>query len=289
LPPRFFYDARGAHLFDAICELPEYYITRTEKAILRTIAPALAARLGPGVRLVEYGSGTGVKVLTLLRALPECACYIPVDINSRQLSEAAARLAREMPRLPIIPVSADFTQPFFLPQGSGADSRCTVAFFPGSSIGNFTPAGAIDFLGGVRDVVGKGGTLVVGVDLKKNRACLESAYNDSQGVTAAFNLNMLARINRELDGTFDLTRFRHHAFYNDRLGRIEMHLESIEPQSVTVAGRSFHWQCLETIHTENSYKYTIDEFRALAQSAGFTPGEVFTDPEGLFSIHVLDA
>jgi dimethylhistidine N-methyltransferase len=284
LPCKFFYDAAGSALFDRICELPEYYPTRTELAILEACATELAELAGPGRVLVEYGSGSSTKVRVLLRALIPAA-YLAIDISREHLLAATTALAGEWPGLRVLAVCADYVAPLRLP--ALADAGARLGFFPGSTIGNFTPLEAARFLGAVHRQLGPGGALLVGVDLKKDPERLHAAYNDAQGVTAAFNLNLLARINRELGADFDLAAFRHAAFYNAAAGRVEMHLESLARQCASVAGRRFEFAAGERIHTENSYKYTVAEFQQLATQAGFHPRRVWTDPEALFSVHYL--
>lgn len=284
IPPKFFYDARGSQLFDAITETPEYYPTRTEIAILETYAPAITARVGTGSLLVEPGGGSCAKVRILLEGLRPCA-YVPMDISREHLWMAAEATAADYPWLEVHAACTDFTRVMEIPPSAPEGPR--LAFFPGSSIGNFDPAGAIGFLATVAEVVGQGGWLLIGVDLKKDKAILDAAYNDAAGVTAAFNLNLLERINRELGADFDLPAWRHRAFYDPHKGRIEMHLESLTAQTVKLAGRSFEFAAGETIHTENSYKYAVDEFRALAGRAGFVPEAVWTDPQDLFSVQLF--
>lgn len=284
IPPKFFYDARGSALFEAITETPEYYLTRTELALLRAHAAEIAARVGRGSLLVEPGGGSCAKVRILLEGLRPCA-YVPMDISREHLRAAAEQVAAEFPWLEVHAACGDFTRRLAMPAALPAGPR--VAFFPGSSIGNFDPDAAVAFLAAVADLVGGDGFLLIGVDLKKDRAVLEAAYNDGAGITAAFNLNLLARINRELGADFDLSAWRHRAHYDPSLGRIEMHLVSLRDQQVRVAGHSFAFAAGETIHTENSYKYDSREFQALAVRAGFRPEAAWTDAGGLFSVHLL--
>jgi L-histidine N-alpha-methyltransferase len=289
LPCKFFYDAEGSRLFDQICELPEYYPTRTELKLLADAAGEIAGLIGPRARLVEFGSGAGVKIRLLLNALDRPAAYVPVDISRDHLMMAAADLARDFPALQIAPICADYTKPFALPAPSGLHPEITVGFFPGSTIGNFTPAEALGFLTRARKLLGPGSAMLVGVDLRKAENILVPAYDDAAGVTAAFNLNLLVRINRELGGNFDLEQFAHEARWNDALGRIEMHLVSRRDQEVRIGRARFAFRAGETIHTENSHKYTLDQFRALAVEAGYNPRAAWTDTAGLFSVHMLDA
>jgi dimethylhistidine N-methyltransferase len=286
IPCKFFYDLEGSRLFEAICNTPEYYPTRTELAILAEAAPTIARLVGPGRAIVEFGSGAGIKIRTLLDALEAPAAYVPVDISRAHLVAAAEALAADYPGLHVAPVCADYTKPFVLPAVGNARPPW-LGFFPGSTIGNFSPPQAAGFLSQVRRLLGEGGMMLVGVDLKKDVAALEAAYNDAAGVTAAFNLNLLARIDRELGGDFRHAEFRHSAIYDPVQGRIEMHLVSAKDQTVRVAGQHFHFRPDETIHTENSYKYALDQFRGLAQSAGWQSAEVWTDPNRLFSLHLL--
>ena len=289
LPCKFFYDAEGSRLFDQICELPEYYPTRTELTLLADQADAIADLIGPRARLVEFGSGAGVKIRLLLNALDRPAAYVPVDISREHLMMATADLARDFPALQIAPICADYTKPFALPAPSGLHPESTVGFFPGSTIGNFTPAEARGFLTRARRLLGPGSAMIVGVDLRKAEDILVPAYDDAAGVTAAFNLNLLVRINRELDGGFDLEQFTHEARWNNAQGRIEMHLVSRRDQEVHIGAARFAFRTGETIHTENSHKYTLDQFRQLAVEAGYTPRAAWTDAAGLFSVHMLDA
>lgn len=285
--PKYFYDTAGSTLFERICELPEYYPTRTEMALLRKHAADIATLAGPRAEIVEFGAGALQKIRLLLDAFEEPAAYLPIDISGEHLNAAAAELRREYPALAIQPVAADYTQRLLLPApAAGAGQR--IGFFPGSTIGNFTPFEALHFLEVAARVL-KGGALLLGADLVKEPATLHAAYNDSQDVTAAFNLNLLARANRELGANFDLDQFAHHAFYNVPERRIEMHLVSRRDQEVELCGQSFSLPEGESIHTENSHKFTVNGLRALAAQAGFTAGPVWTDTEGLFSLHWLRA
>jgi dimethylhistidine N-methyltransferase len=286
LSPKYFYDATGSELFEQITLLPEYYPTRTELAILRDRGQAISAIVPKGAALVEFGAGATTKVRLLLS---ECAfdAYVPVDISGDFLKAQADVLSEDFPRLAVYPVAADFTAPFALPDPVKAMPK--VGFFPGSTLGNFEPHEACAFLRSARDILGQGAQMVIGVDLEKDERVLYEAYNDKAGVTARFNLNVLHRINRELGGNFDLSAFRHRAIYNRERHRIEMHLISRRAQSVRVLGRSFSFRAGETIHTENSYKYSLERFTALARGSGWTPRESWTDSAGMFSVHALVA
>ncbi|MHB8847437.1 MAG: L-histidine N(alpha)-methyltransferase [Burkholderiales bacterium] len=289
LPCKYFYDAEGSRLFERICEQPEYYPTRTECHILETCAEEIAQLIGPHASLVEFGSGAGIKIRLLLAALQQPCAYLPVDISREHMLAAAADMARQFPDLCIAPVCADYTQPFALPTLPEIHPRTLAGFFPGSTIGNFTAMEARAFLGRTHTLLGKEATMLVGVDLRKDEAVLTAAYNDAAGVTAAFNLNLLRRINDELHGSFDLDGFAHKARWNDALGRIEMNLVSLRVQSVYIEGRHFDFDEGDIIHTENSYKYTIPQFQQLAEEAGYSPLAVWTDEDQLFSVHALRA
>jgi dimethylhistidine N-methyltransferase len=286
LPCKLFYDARGSELFEQICTLDEYYPTRTELGILQEYGRQMAALIGPRVRLAELGSGSSTKTRLLLDRLADPAAYVPIDISRVQLLEAATALAADYPDLPVLAVCADYTQPFELPEPPTPAAR-TVAFFPGSTIGNLEPPDAARFLRRIAKWCGRGGGLLLGVDLKKDRAILEPAYDDSRGVTAAFNLNLLERINRELGADFQLDGFRHRAVYNDDRGRIEMHLDSLRPQTVHLLGHDVHFAEGETIDTEHSYKYDVEVFERLAGRTGFEMVRVWTDPRRLFGVLYL--
>jgi dimethylhistidine N-methyltransferase len=286
LPCKYFYDEAGSRLFDRICELPEYYPTRTELSILRADAAEMAARLGTNSLVVEYGSGSGTKTRLLLEALDRPAGYLPVDIARDHLERSAAALASDFPQLDVLPVCTDFTRPFALPPNLPAAAR-RVVYFPGSTIGNFGPSAARRLLADMAELVGPGGALLIGVDLKKDPRVLEPAYDDAEGVTAAFNRNLLIRINRELAGTFRPERFFHHAPYNPTHGRIEMHLISSRRQTVRVAGESITFAEGESILTECSYKFTVRGFQALAAAAGWRARRVWTDPKRWFSVQYL--
>lgn len=287
LPSRFFYDATGSELFEKITALSEYYPTRVECALLTAHAASMVEAFGADGVLVEIGSGSSTKTELLLRHLSACAAYAPIDVSQSALRGACSRLADRFPNLEIVPVVADFATLRRLP--ARLSLRSKFGFFPGSTIGNFTPADAVRLLQRLRTLLQPRGHLLVGVDLKKSSGILERAYNDSQGVTAAFNLNVLARINNEIAPVIDLDAFAHHAFYNDREGRVEMHLMSRREQSIEIGGRLISFRAGETIHTENSYKYTVAEFQDLARLAGWRPERSWTDSESLFSVHELSS
>jgi len=285
IPCRFFYDAKGSELFEEITALDEYYPTRTETALLEAHGEEIAALAGSGRILVEFGSGSSRKTSLLLGALGEVPVYIPIDIAAESLREAAEWLSGQHDGLTILPVIADFTATRVLPPIVRGQKR--LGFFSGSTIGNLTHAEAQAFLVNAAYLLGRGASFLVGVDLKKDPAILIPAYNDKGGVTAAFNLNLLERINRELDGDIDLDRFAHDAVYDGIQGRIEMHLVSLASQTVRVLGRAFRFAKGERIHTENSHKYSVEEFQALASAAGWAPAHAWTDADRLFSLHLL--
>jgi dimethylhistidine N-methyltransferase len=285
LPPKYFYDEAGARLFEAITATPEYYPTRCEMEILGDRAPEIARLIPQGSALVEFGSGSSRKARLLLAAAPGIAAYVPVDISSEMLADEAHTLAHDWPHLRVIPLETDFSQPFTLPPDVAALPR--VGFFPGSTIGNFEPHEACAFMRHAGRTLGYEAVLIIGVDLIKDADILNAAYDDAAGITAKFNLNLLARINRELGANFDLSTFSHHAFYNAERHRIEMHLASKRRQKVRVAGRVIEFRLGETIHTENSYKYSVESFLALARGAGWTPLSIWTDAGGKFSVHAL--
>ena len=286
LPCKYFYDERGSALFESICELPEYYPTRTEVAIMEAHATEMAALLGDRCLLVEYGSGSSRKTCLLLDQLRDAAGYVPIDISRAALTASARALAAAYPRLEVLPVCADYTDSFELPRARVAPERRGV-YFPGSTIGNFAPAEARKFLTQVAEICGPGGALLIGVDLKKSRRVLEPAYDDALGVTADFNLNLLRRLNRELGASFALDQFTHRALWNEAEGRVEMHLVSRRRQEVTLGGHRIRFEAGETIHTENSYKYDLSGFGALARSAGFEVERVWIDGAALFSVQAL--
>ena len=283
LAPKYFYDERGSQLFEAITKLKEYYPTRCELAILREHKADIARVFGPKTALIEFGTGSTRKVRIILDAATTVDAYVPVDISAEMLWQEARQLQHDYPRLRVLPVAADFTQPFRLPSAIVGLARA--GFFPGSTIGNFEPQDAAAFLRHAGRMLGARATLVVGVDLVKDANILNAAYDDAAGVTAQFNLNLLTRINRELAADFDVDKFSHRAFYNSERRRIEMHLVSGRRQTVNIAGHVIEFAAGETIHTENSYKYTIESFGLMAQSTGWTPIKAWTD--GFFSVHAL--
>lgn len=285
VPAKYFYDDTGSLLFESITDLPEYYPTRCEMGILQHHAADIAKLIPDGAALVEFGAGASKKARILLNAAPQLAAYVPVDICGEMIEREAAELRPDFPALKVLPVSADFTKSFQLP-AEVADAP-HVGFFPGSTIGNFEPHEASAFLAHTGRILGPGALLIIGVDLIKPVEVLKAAYNDKAGVTAKFNLNLLKRINRELDGTFNLENFEHHAFYNRERNRIEMHLASLKRQKVKVAGETIDFRAGETIHTENSYKYSVASLTALARGVGWTPVANWTDANKYFSIQAF--
>jgi L-histidine N-alpha-methyltransferase len=285
LSPKYFYDSTGSALFEQITELPEYYPTRREIGILKEHAGDVAALVPTGAALVEFGSGSSTKTRIVLSAATSLAAYVPVDISAQFLHQQMAGLRREYPKLAMLPVAADFTKPFDLP--GAAEPMPRIGFFPGSTIGNFEPHEAAAFLRHAGRILGRGATFIVGVDLVKDTQVLQKAYNDPQGVTAKFNLNLLTRINRELGAKFNPACFEHHAFFNRERSRIEMHLASLKRQRIKLCGECIDFRAGETIHTENSYKYSVESFRSLARGAGWSPAAVWTDADNYFSVHVL--
>lgn len=286
LSPKYFYDARGSELFEQITVLPEYYPTRTELSILRDRAAEIAAIIPQGAALVEFGAGATTKVRLLLERC-KFAAYVPVDISGDFLKAQAEGLRKDFPDLAVYPVAADFTAPFELP--AAISDLPKVGFFPGSTLGNFEPQEAAAFLRTARKILGEGAQMIIGVDLEKDERTLYDAYNDKAGVTARFNLNVLERINRELGGNFDLSGFMHRSIYNRDRHRIEMHLISRRAQSVRVLGHSFSFRPGESIHTENSYKYSLERFAELARSSGWQVSQSWTDKARMFSVHALTA
>ncbi len=283
LPCKFFYDEHGAQLFQKICELPEYYITRTELKILRLHGAEIASLLGSRIELIGLGTGAGTKTRILLEELHEPAVYVPIDISKEQLKKSTARFQKNFSQLEILPICADYLDHFELPLPRRPSSR-SVIYFPGSTIGNFEPNAATEFLRRLVDLSGDGGGLLIGVDLQKDRHVIEAAYNDSAGVTAEFNLNLLAHTNRELGTDFDLLYWTHRAIYNSSAGRVEMYLISQADQSVHIEDRQFHFQTGERILTEYSYKHTPEGFAALARKAGFEFEKMWTDEARLFGV-----
>ena len=285
LSPKYFYDRAGSELFERITQLPEYYPTRTELGILNERAADIARLMPARAALIEFGSGASTKTRIVLRTARELAAYVPVDISAEYLDRQVQELRCEFPDVAMHPLAADFTRPFGLPKALAA-MPC-VGFFPGSTIGNLEPHEAAAFLRQAGRILGRGATFMVGVDLVKDTQVLQKAYNDAAGVTAAFNLNLLARLNRELGAKFNLAAFEHHAFYNRERSRIEMHLASRKRQRITVGGERIEFRAGETIHTENSYKYSIEAFGAIARGAGWTAVAVWTDRDNYFSVHAL--
>jgi dimethylhistidine N-methyltransferase len=284
LPCKYFYDERGSALFDRITQLEAYYLTRTEQGILEAHRDEIAMQIGPGAVLIEYGSGSSTKTRLLLDALaPALAAYVPIDISREHLYRTAEALRADYPALRVAPVAADYTRPFTIPDDP-EQRRKRVVFFPGSTIGNFEPEEARRFLAQIAAVVGPGGGLLLGVDRKKDPAVLDRAYDDDEGVTAAFNINLLLRLNRELGADFDPAAWAHRARYDAGLGRVEMHLVSARDQTVHLDGRAFRFRAGETIHTENSYKYGPGEMEALAAGAGFRLVRAWEDLQGWFAV-----
>ena len=286
LPCKYFYDQRGSQLFDQICDLPEYYPTRTEAGIMRDHIGEMAALFGPNCLLIEYGSGSSTKTRILLDHLPHLAGYVPMDISREHLHQTAEELSESYPHLDILPLCADYTADFDLPPAC-RPVRSRAVYFPGSTIGNFHRQDAAEFLGHIAAVCGPGGGLLIGVDLRKSPQVLEPAYNDKQGVTAEFNLNLLRRMNKELGADFDLDQWAHYSFYNEFAGRIEMHLMSLQAQTVHLGNEEIEFEEEEMILTECSYKYSLPEFAAMASSAGWSVRKVWTDTENKFSIQYL--
>jgi dimethylhistidine N-methyltransferase len=286
IPPKFFYDARGSHLFDLICDTPEYYPTRTETRILEQFGAQMAELIGTSCVLIELGSGSATKTPLLLRQLNHHAEYVPIDISKSHLLESTQRLQAMFPAMQMRPLCADYTQLLSLPLDIRSDQR-RVVFFPGSTIGNYTPDEAVQLLQHAAKLVGHNGALLIGVDCKKSPELLNAAYNDAQGYTAAFNGNLLLRMQRELGAQLDPNGFDHYAYYNAELGRIEMHLISQREQLIQLGNETFHFDQGESLHTENSYKYSEQEFQQLARAAGWHPKMSWTDRDGLFNVHYL--
>jgi len=287
LPCKLFYDRKGSLLFERICEQPEYYLTRTELQIMERHAQDIARQIGPDCVLIEYGCGACYKVRLLLDALRDPVAYIPIDISADHLAQAATGIERAYPKIDVLPLCADYTQPHDLPLGTVNGAR-RIVYFPGSTIGNFTRAEATSFLRNARHVTGTDGGILIGVDLDKNPRIVKSAYNDAEGVTARFNLNILTVLNREFDANFDLDQFEHVAVYDRAHQRIEMRLISRCRQDVTVAGRRFEFDRGEVIVTEHSHKYTLERFARIARDAGLHVHRVWTDPDAHFSVQLLE-
>jgi dimethylhistidine N-methyltransferase len=288
LPSKYFYDARGSALFEQICDQPEYYLTRVELGLMQRHAAAMADELGPDMRVVEFGSGAGLKTRLLLAALAQPVAYVPIEISREALEASVARLAEEFPAIQMQAVCADFTTRVELPRPRRAP-RATVMYFPGSTLGNFDAAGAQALLRSMRQLVGPGGAILIGLDLKKERAELEAAYNDAAGVTAAFTLNLLTRINRELGADFSCEGFRHRAVYNALAGRIETHLVSKAEQTVTIAGRQIAFARDEAVLVEISCKYAAEDVARMADKAGLRVDRQWADAEGRFGVFLLRA
>ncbi len=289
LPPKFFYDAYGSQVFDRICATPEYYVTRTEIGLMKDIGAEIRALAGPQNVVVEYGCGSSLKIHALLEALIDPAEYLAIDISKQHLINTVEEIVADYPDLRVGAICADFSASFDWPPEADQSGSRRLAYFPGSTIGNQMPAEAAQFLISVRRLIGEGGSLLIGVDLKKDIGVLNRAYNDAAGHTADFNLNLLRRINNELGASIDLSSFEHRAYFNAEKSRIEMHLESNIDQTVDIDGRTFSFKSGETIHTENSYKYSLAEFSELAEKCGFKPRKAWTDADDFFSIHYLDA
>jgi len=288
LSPKYFYDQRGSELFDRITYVPEYYVSRTEIALLRAMSAELAEDIGPEASVIEYGSGASVKIRTLLDALINPHLYVGVDISRDFLIESCEAIKRDYPDLPVGAICADFTRPFDVPEDRfGKNWR--LAFFPGSTIGNFTPEAAVEVLKAVRSELREDDSLLIGVDLLKDAKTLERAYDDAQGVTAAFNLNVLHNINASLDADIPVEAFSHRAVFNPDAGRVEMHLVAGRDVSFTIGGTTFSLTQGEHIHTENSHKYSVEGFDALAAKAGFKPHRIWMDEEKLFSVRLMRA
>jgi len=286
IPAKYFYDKRGSELFEQITEQPEYYPTRCEMEILRDKAAEIATLIPEGAAVVEFGSGSNKKARLLIAAAPHLAAYVPVDISAEMLASEAAELRADFPGLDVLPVAADICYPFDVPQQAKA-APLRVGFFPGSTIGNFEPHEAGAFLRNAGAMLGPNARIIIGADLVKPVEVLNAAYNDAAGVTAAFNMNLLTRMNRELGGNFRLECFEHHAFFNRERSRVEMHLASLKRQKVKVAGETFDFRAGETIHTENSYKYSVESLGALARGVGWVPERVWTDARGYFSVQAF--
>lgn len=284
IPPKYFYDARGSHLFDLICTTPEYYPTRTEKSLLEHFGTQMADLIGTDCVLIELGSGSATKTPLLLRHLNADAEYVPIDICEPHLLQSTLRLQTMFPSIQMRPICADYTRLLSLPINTSSAQR-RVVFFPGSTIGNSTPVEAVQLLRHAAQLVGSNGALLIGVDSKKSPAILNAAYNDASGYTAAFNQNLLLRIQHELGAQLDVEGFAHYAYYNAAQGRIEMHLVSQRRQTIQLGGEHFKFDEGESLHTENSYKYTAQEFQQLARTAGWYPKMLWSDSDGLFNVY----
>ena len=290
LPCKYFYDEKGSQLFDQICQTPEYYHTRTELAILARALPEVVQYIGPHADILEFGSGAGIKIRKLIDALSSPRTYIPIDISEEILLASSAQLAQQYPELAVFPVVADYLSPIQLPeQFSHQSEHKKLVFFPGSTISNFEPQAAIHFIKHIRALLGEGDALLIGVDLVKPAERILAAYNDAQGVTAAFNMNLLQRIQNTYQTDLDLDTFCHRAIYNVERSRIEMHLISTVQQDIQIEGRRFAFAEQESIHTENSYKYSLESFQLLARNGGFDCTHCYTDAQQLFSVHYLTA
>lgn len=290
ISPKYLYDATGSAIFDLICSVPEYYPTRTELSILSRHGSEIASLIGEKAEIVEFGAGSLSKIKTILDALGSDrvpACYVPIDVSGEHLERASLKLQSAYPGLSVRPIVGDYTGELHWPHGN-LEAQKRIGFFPGSTLGNFDPGEALSFLESAAKLL-RGGGLLIGIDLVKDPVLLHAAYNDSQGITAAFNLNLLRRANRELGTNFASDGFAHYAFYNPVRQRIEMHLVSKTTQAIHLAGKRFDFEHGTSIHTESSYKYTVDGFRSLARMAGFQPGPAWVDGEGLFSVHWLHA
>jgi dimethylhistidine N-methyltransferase len=285
LPCKYFYDDKGSQLFEQICELEEYYITRVELTLLEDIKTELAEMIGQKATIIEPGAGAGIKIRTLLKALDTPESYVPMDISKEFLFYSAQIIQNEFPQIEIMPIQGDFTEPVSWLGKEKKNNR--VVFFPGSTIGNFEQNKAIDFLNNMQHLIGKEGALIIGVDLLKEQNILEAAYNDSKGITEAFNKNLLARINQQLNANFDLKQFKHEAFLNHQDQRIEMHLVSLQDQAVTINGKQFDFSAFESIHTENSHKHSVDGFLELASKANLKCLKTWIDDQQMFSVHYL--
>jgi len=286
LPCKYFYDEKGSHLFNAICETEEYYLTRTELSIMRQFASDMGSKIGSNPLLIEYGSGNGEKIHLLLDHLIEPVAYVPVDISQEYLDQTRNMLHQDYPDLEILPVLADFTKGFQLPKPQKQPKR-KVLYFPGSTIGNFNPKEATQLFNEMKQLLSSGDKLLIGVDLKKDQRIFNAAYNDSKGVTKQFNLNLLSRINHVFQAQFDLEQFEHKAFYSEEKGCVEMHLVSKQDQEISVLDKTFSFKSEETIHTESSHKYSQQEFEVLANQAGFTPDQVWQDANNYFAVFLF--